>query len=182
MPCEIRTPRLLLRQTRETDLELYQRIYTDEETLRYSPFDVMDRETVALRVRDILREWALPAPLNRELTVVRLADGARLGRCHIEYDPETDTAMIGFHLLREARRQGYASEIAPALIDYSFHTLGVHRVNALCNPENEGSRRVLTACGMRLEAHFRKKCRYVKHGETDWRDELQYALLKEEWR
>ncbi|MBQ5793612.1 MAG: GNAT family N-acetyltransferase, partial [Clostridia bacterium] len=74
------------------------------------------------------------------------------------------------HLLQTFWRQGYATEICRALMDYSFAHLQVHRVNALCNPENLGSRRMLEACGLRLEAHFRQKCRYVKHGEPFWQD------------
>ena len=89
--------------------------------------------------------------------------------------------MIGCHLLQTFWRQGYATEICRALMDHSFEHLNVHRVNALCNPENLGSRRMLEACGLRLEAHFRQKCRYVKHGESFWQDELQYAILREEW-
>jgi RimJ/RimL family protein N-acetyltransferase len=35
-------------------------------------------------------------------------------------------------------------------------------------------------CGMRREAHYRKKVRYVKHGVPSWEDELEYAILREE--
>ena len=76
--------------------------------------------------------------------------------------------------------QGYATEMTYALMDYCFHELGLHRVNALCNPENGRSRRVLEKCGLRLEAHYREKCRYVRNGEAFWQDELEYALLKKE--
>lgn len=175
------TRRLFLRRMEPGDLELICRLYTDAEILRYSPFDTMDRDAAKRHLEGILRDWETPAPKNLEFTVVRRTDGASIGRCHIEPDPETDTAMVGFHLLKACWGQGYATELCRRLTEYSFETLGVHRVNALCNPENTGSRKVLEACGMRLEAHFRKKCRYVKNGVTSWEDELQYAILREEW-
>ena len=178
----IETSRLTLRPMKAEDEELLFRLYSDEEILRYSPFDTMDRAAVQRHLQRILREWEQPSPANYEFAAVRKRDGVSLGRCHIELDPETDTAMIGCHLLQAFWRQGYATEICRALMDHSFEHLRVHRVNALCNPENLGSRRMLEACGLRLEAHFLQKCRYVKHGESFWQDELQYAILREEWQ
>ena len=175
------TNRLTLRPMTAGDEELIFRLYSDEEILRYSPFDTMDRAAAKKHLQRILREWEQPAPANLEFAVVRKSDGVSVGRCHIELDAETDTAMIGCHLLQAFWRQGYATEICRALMDHSFAHLQVHRVNALCNPENIGSRRMLEACGLRLEAHFRQKCRYVKHGESSWQDELQYAILRWEW-
>lgn len=175
------TRRLFLRRMEPGDLELICRLYSDAEILRYSPFDTMDRDAAERHLEGILRDWETPAPKNLEFTVIRRTDGASIGRCHIELEPETDTAMVGFHLLKACWGQGYATEVCRRLMEYSFETLGVHRVNALCNPENTGSRKVLEVCGLRLEAHFRKKCRYVKNGVTSWEDELQYAILREEW-
>ena len=177
----IETSRLTLRPMKAEDEELLFRLYSDEEILRYSPFDTMDRAAAKKHLQCILREWEQPAPANYEFAAVRRQDGKVIGRCHIELDAETDTAMIGCHLLRAFWRQGYATEICRALTAHSFEQLQVHRVNALCNPENLGSRGMLEACGLRLEAHFRQKCRYVKHGESSWQDELQYAILREEW-
>lgn len=176
------TERLLLRRMEEGDCELVYRLYSDEEIMRYSPFDLMDREAARRHLDKVLREWEEPSPSNREYVVIRREDGAALGRCHIELDAETDTAMIGSHLLKEAWGKGYATELARKLMAYSFEVLRVHRVNARCNPGNMGSRTVLERCGMRLEAHFLKKCRYVKRGEITWHDELEYALLREEWQ
>ena len=176
-PERIETERLILRRIEAKDLELICRLYSDPEILRYSPFDTMDRADAEAYVQHMLEEWEKPSPENREYTVIRKEDGAPIGRCHIEPDAETDTAMVGCHLLQAY----YATELCRALTAYSFERLGVHRVNALCNPENTGSRKMLEACGMRLEAHFRQKCRYVKGGVTSWQDELQYAILRQEW-
>ena len=152
----IETSRLTLRPMKAEDEELLFRLYSDEEILRYSPFDTMDRAAVQRHLQRILREWEQPSPANYEFAAVRKSDGVSIGRCHTEIDPETDTAMIGCHLLQTFWRQGFATEICRALMDHSFEHLNVHRVNALCNPENLGSRRMLEACGLRLEAHFRK--------------------------
>ena len=83
-------------------------------------------------------------------------------------------------MLKKEWGKGYATEMTEALLDYSFDVLKVHRVNALCNPKNEKSWKVLEKCGLRREAHFREKCRYTKNGEHFWQDELQYAILSSE--
>ena len=98
----------------------------------------------------------------------------------MQVDEETDTAMIGWMMLKKEWGKGYATEMTEALLDYSFDVLKVHRVNALCNPKNEKSWKVLEKCGLRREAHFREKCRYTKNGEHFWQDELQYAILSSE--
>ena len=63
----------------------------------------------------------------------------------------------------------------------SLHILNLHRVNAVCNPGNIASWKVLEHCGMRREAYLRQKCRYRKHGQDYWADELEYAILASEW-
>ena len=89
--------------------------------------------------------------------------------------------MIGWLLLKEHRGKHYASEMTEALLAFCFDELGLHRVNAVCNPENVASWKVLEKAGMRREALLKQKCRYVKNGVTTWRDELEYAILASEY-
>lgn len=96
-------------------------------------------------------------------------------------DPDTDTGMIGMLLVQECWGKHYASEIAEALICYSFKDLCLHRVNAVCSPDNTASWRMLEKCGMRREALLLQKCRYVKKGIVSWHDELEYAMLASEY-
>ena len=136
------------------------------------------------QVRDhlsrIVRDWEQQPPQSLEFVMVLKENGEKIGRCHILIDPETDTGMIGWLLRSAYRGQHYARESGEALIDYCFDVLGLHRVNAVCNPENLASRRVLEHCGLRLEAFLRQKCRYVKHGTVSWHDEVEYAMLVSE--
>ena len=174
------TERLILRPFHREDLELVFRLYSDPEILRYTPFDAMSREEAELHLERIIRDWELVPQQSFEFAMIRKEDGEPVGRCHILIDQETDTGMIGWLLLKEHWGQHYAFESGKALVHCCFETLGLHRVNAVCNPENTASRRVLERLGLRLEAHFRKKCRYQKNGIVSWEDELEYALLKEE--
>ena len=177
----ISTERLILRPFCQDDLELIRRLYCDEEVLKYTPFDTMSAEETERHLESIIREWGQPPRYNYEMAVLLKDTGERIGRTHIEVDRDTDTGMIGWLLTPEHWGQGYAEEITRPLIDYCFDTLRLHRVNAVCNPENAASWHVLEKCGMRREACYLKKCRYVKHGITRWENELEYALLSSEW-
>ena len=181
-PVTIETERLLLRPFCGEDLELIKRLYCDERVLRYTPFDTLSAEQAEEHLDRIIREWGLPPANNYEWAVLLKATGEKLGRAHIEIDRESDTGMIGWFLAPEYWRRGYASEMTPALIDYAFDVFRLHRVMAVCNPENAASWRTLEKCGMRREAYFRQKCPYVRQGLIHWEDELEYAMLAAERR
>ena len=173
----IKTDRLLLRPFEPDDLELICRIYSDEEILRYTPFDPMDEEQAARHLTRVLRDWRQNPCLSQEFAVCLRERDAKIGRAHVLIDPETDTGMIGMFLLQDAQGQGYGTEITKALIRYCFEELHLHRVNAVLSPENTASRKMLEKCGLRREALMLQKCRYVKKGVATWHDELEYAML-----
>ena len=60
----IETNRLTLRAMTAGDEELIYRLYSDEEILRYSPFDTMDRAAAKQHLQRILQEWQQPSPAN----------------------------------------------------------------------------------------------------------------------
>ena len=176
------TERLILRPFAEEDKALIHQLYSSETIMRWMPFDVMDEDAAEKHLERIIREMQEEPVMNHELAVIKKEDREKIGRCHIQIDKETDTGMIGWLLLEKEWNHGYAQEITEALLEYCFCTLGLHRVNALCNPDNLRSRRVLEKCGFRLEAHYRKKVRYTRGDVSYWEDELEYALLETEYR
>ena len=176
----IETARLVLRPFTEEDLDIIHALYSDPEIMRYAPFDTMTQDQCREHLERIIAEWEKENPVNREYAVILKSEQNKIGRAHILIDAETDSAMIGGLLLKPYWGNRYAREMALAMIGYSFDVLQVHRVTGLCNPDNIASWKMMENCGMRREAHFRKKCRYVKNGEAHWEDELSYAILREE--
>ena len=174
----IETDRLILRPFSEEDLDLIFRVYSDEEIMHYTPFDPLDREQARQHLEKVMEDWNRVPRLSYEMAIIVKESGEKAGRAHILIDPESDTGMIGWFLLKKFWGRHYATEMAEYLIRYSFDTLHLHRVNALCNPENIASWKVLEKAGMRREALMKKKARYVKNGVTSWHDELQYAILE----
>ena len=176
----IETQRLLLRPFCRDDLDIVYRLYSDWEIIRYTPFDRMDRTSAQTHLDRIILSWEDNPLISREMAVVRKDSGEKIGRVHIHMDLSSDSAMIGWLLIRKEWGKGYATEMTETLLDHCFHTLGVHRVYALCHPENGASRHVLERCGLRLEAWFKEKCGYPRNGTIEWNDELVYAMLRHE--
>lgn len=176
----IETERLVIRPYCRDDLALIQRIYGDEDLLRFTPFDTMSGDVARQHLESCISSWGQPPGYNHEMVAFLKEEGVSIGRTHIEIDQETDTGMIGWFILPEYSGRGYATEITRALIRHCFEVFRLHRVNAVCNPENKESWHVLEKCGMRREAYLKKKCRYVKNGVVSFEDELEYAILREE--
>ena len=176
------TKRLFLRPFGKDDFEIIYQIYGDAEIMEYTPFDPLTREGAEKHLQKIMAGWEKDPVLDHEFAIIVKETGEKIGRCHVQIDEETDSAMIGWMLLKKEWGKGYATEMTEALLEYAFEGLKVHRVYALCNPANEKSWRVLEKFGLRREAHFQEKCRYTKNGKTFWQDELVYALLSAEYK
>ncbi|KAJ5863050.1 hypothetical protein N7455_007118 [Penicillium solitum] len=63
-------------------------------------------------------------------------------------DPHYLAPDIGFAILPEEGRKGYATEAAKALMEYAKKTLGVDAVFGFCSPANQRSRGALEKLGM----------------------------------
>lgn len=176
----IETERLIMRPFNKDDFDIIMGLYSNEEIMRYMPNDVMDAEKAQTHLNKVAGDWEEEPQVNFEMAVILKENQEKIGRSRIHLDYETDTAMVGWLLLKKEWGKGYASEMTRALIDYSFDALKVHRVCALCHPENIASWKALEKCGMRREAYYRQKCRYVKNGNIIWEDELEYSVLKTE--
>ena len=178
----IETQNLRLRPFAEDDLDIIYKLYSDREILKYTPYDCLTREEAARHLAKIIADWQREPRLSYELAVILKDSGEKIGRTHILIDPDCDSAMIGWFLVREAWGKHFAGEMTRGLLEYCFEVLKLHRVYAVCNPENIASRRVLEQGGFRQEALLKQKCRYIKDGRESWHDEMEYAMLASEWR
>ena len=71
--------------------------------------------------------------------------------------PEGEGIEIAYRLPVDCWGQGYATEMAGAVLQHGFATLGLSRVLGLTWPENVASQRVLVKLGMRpvgIEEHY----------------------------
>ena len=84
---------------------------------------------------------------------------------------------LGYRILPEHQRRGYAREAVAALIGYLIEAHAIHRFVGVAASLNTASCTLLRSLGFRKEGHFRES--FLCHGE--WLDDDYYALLASEW-
>ena len=147
----IETPRLILRDFLEADLDTLAELMANPEFMRFST-GVFDREQTA----KFLIERVIAAArqgLPSQFAVVRRGEDRLIGYCGF-FRQEVDRQMeieIGYRLHPDYWNRGLATEAARATRDYAFEVLKLERVISLIHPDNYASRRVTEKNGMILE-------------------------------
>lgn len=87
-------------------------------------------------------------------------------------------ARVGYDLLREHRRRGLMTEAMRAILAYGFDRMSLHRVEALTDPRNVPSIRLLERLGFRREGTLRENT----HFRGRFVDDALFSLLARDWR
>jgi RimJ/RimL family protein N-acetyltransferase len=148
-PMELRTPRLLLRQMKPSDLDAWCEMNADPEVRRYFP-KVNTREDSTgefTRIRDSIAQrgwgmWAAEVP-----GVFPFIGFIGLNAPGFEA-PWQPAVEIGWRLARSAWGNGYATEGASAALQFAFEHLALPQVIAMSVEPNTPSHRVMERIGM----------------------------------
>ena len=95
-----------------------------------------------------------------------------------DVNSQLEYASLGYVLARPYWRRGLAAEAAAAIVEYSFHVVGFHRLAAVHVVENKASGAVMRKLGMQYEGRVREAYR---NGQGQYVDTEQYAILRREW-
>jgi ribosomal-protein-alanine N-acetyltransferase len=82
-------------------------------------------------------------------------------------------AFIGYFLDEAHNGQGYMTEAVQLIVEYGFHELKLHRIEAGVMPHNIGSIRVLEKAGFHKEGLARKNVRI----NGKWEDHQMLAII-----
>ena len=148
----LETERLLMRRLVPSEFDDLYALYRDPEIRRYFPEGTLTLE----ETREEL-EWFLNGhPDHPELglwATIHKPTGAFLGRCGLL--PWTidgvEEVEIAYLIAKPWQRQGLGAEAARALVRYGSETLGLKRLIALIDPENEGSIKTAKKAGLQFE-------------------------------
>ena len=149
----IRAERLLLRPVMPGDLADLLAINGDDVVTRHLPYaswrDLDDAQAWLQRA-----DTRLAAGEAAQWVVVELATGRVIGGCLLfHFDRERASADIGYVLARQWWRNGWMSEAVQALIGFAFGSAGLRVLEAIVEPENVASTRLLERFGFtRYEA------------------------------
>ena len=161
------TERLALRWFTEDDAALMLAVWNDPDFVRH----VGDRGIRTLdAARNALAQGILATYRDHGYGPYRVAtvdDDVPMGVCGLFRRDYLDDPDIGFGLLPEFCRQGYAFEAALAVLGEA-KTIGLERVTAIVSPENTASIGLIEKLGLSLAERMRPP------GEE--RDVILYAI------
>ena len=174
----IKSARLTLRRFADADLAPLLAYLNDPLVARYQTWESYTEE----QARDVIerQKGVEPGAPGQWFTFAAELKESKALAGHVALSvKESDRrqAEIGFTFAREYQGRGLAREAAEAVLDYAFNELGMHRVVAVTDCENERSVALLGRLGMRREAHFVENVWF----KGAWGSEYLYALLREEW-
>ena len=173
------TEHLILRTFREDDFEAVHSYASSAENTAYMLFGPNNEEDTRAFINRAIAKTSKNPITEYDFAVVLKETGKLIGACGLSIrDCDSE---VGWLLHKDHWGQGYATEMGHALLKLGFDELNLHRIIARCDAENIASSRVMEKIGMRQEGLF-YDCRPTRPGSPKpYRDELYYAILKEDW-
>jgi RimJ/RimL family protein N-acetyltransferase len=145
----IETPRLLLRQWRQSDHTPFARINADPSVMEHFPAPLTPSQSDALvaKIETHFRKhgFGLYAAELRSTSTFAGFIGLSVPAFHAHFTPCVE---IGWRLAPDLWGQGLATEGAQAVLKYGSEVLGLNEIVSFTVPANLRSRRVMEKVGM----------------------------------
>lgn len=147
----LETKRLRFRNMLESDADFWETFFLDPDSVRYFPAVNSPRFSAEDIVQSQLRRYQ-----NDHMglyTLIVKESGAIAGFCGplIQFIGNTREVEIGYHLMPEFRKNGYATEAAFACRNFLFANDICPTVISIIHRENEPSKKVALRNGMNME-------------------------------
>ena len=170
--------RLQFRRLNEEDVQEVFELRSNPETMKYIPRPLATSKDDALAHIKLINDnidtksdinWAVTEKGNNKCIGI-------MGFYRTQ--PENYRTELGYMISPEHHNKGYVTEAVRTLLDYAFNQLNFHSIEAVIDPENIASERVLQKNGFVKEAHF------VENGfyNGKFMDTVIYSLLKRNFK
>jgi ribosomal-protein-alanine N-acetyltransferase len=168
----LETDRLLLRQLAAADAQDCFLFLSDEENIRYyDPAPMTQLEQAEESIERHRRRFAQQEALRWGITLK--GENRVIGNGGYAVDAENRLAVLSYILAKPYWNQGIMTEALPAMIQFGFDHLHVHRIEAQVAYPNLASARLLEKLGFQEEGRLRDR-QYVK---GQFIDERIFALI-----
>ncbi|GAA4060475.1 GNAT family N-acetyltransferase [Flavobacterium cheonanense] len=174
----LETERLLLRRVSINDLNEILELRGNPETMKFIPRPLVKTEEDALNHFKMIDEkiekneginWAITVKGNPKLIGI-------IG--HYRIQPENHRCEIGYMILPQYNGQGIVTEAIKAVLEYGFEDMNMHSIEAVIDPDNIASERVLQKNGFVKEAHILENEYY----DGKFWDTVIYSILKRNFK
>lgn len=180
---QLETPRLIIRNWEDRDRDLFHRINSDEEVMRFFPHRRTRAEADALmdrvRAANELRGYGFTA------LVLKATDEAigfvGLYPDHIPEARPDWFVEIGWRLVPEHQKNGYITEAGEELLRFGFETLELPEIVSYAVHNNEPSLAVMERLGMSFVQGSNFDNPRVPDTHPHLKPHVFYALTREAW-
>jgi RimJ/RimL family protein N-acetyltransferase len=146
---ELETERLRFRRFRGDDFPVYETWCADIEIMRYLGGKTFNRIEAWRHMAYQLGHWALLG--YGYYAVEEKSSGRLIGRVGFTNHAGWPGFELGWTIVPEFQRRGYATEAASMLLSYAFDMLDQPHVMSLIHPDNAPSRKVAEKLGQKIE-------------------------------
>ena len=171
----LQSARLDLRKVELSYLENVHQLHSYPETDRYNTLGIPENRE---QTSAVISNWIAAhenSPQRNFVFVVQLKDQEEfIGLiAHNSGKAKFRNAKVWYKFNPAHWYKGYATEALKLILNFGFHQLNLHRIEAGCAVDNISSIRTLEKAGMTREGRKRQ----VLPLSSGWSDNLEYAIL-----
>ena len=174
----LETPRLILRRIAMSDAKDIFAYSCDEEVARHVLWSAQKSIGEAKEYcRFMMRKYRNDEPSS--WGIIEKKTGKLVGTIgFMDYSEDNASVEVGYSLAHWLWNSGYMTEALSCVIDYTFESMDVNRIEAQHELTNPSSGRVMEKCGMRKEGVLRQRL----YNKGRFVDVALYAILKSDPR
>ena len=171
---DLESERLLLRQITPGDVNEIFALRSDPENMKYIPRPLVTSIDEAMNHIEMIQDkieknegvnWAITLKDDSKMIGI-------IGHYRVKW--EHFRSEIGYMLLPEYQGKGIISEAIQLMINYGFYEMQMHSLEAIIDPKNTASAKVLEKNNFVREAHFLQNEFY----DGKFLDTVIYSILK----
>lgn len=170
----LKTQRLLLRQVTENDVDAILSLRSNDEVMKYIPRPYLKTKEEALELIAMFDD-KIENGIGINWGIYFIEEPEKLLGIigYYRMKPEHYRAEVGYMIFPEFNGKGIVSEALQRVVEYGFREIKLHSIEAILDPENKGSEKVLLKNGFVKEAHLIENEYY----EGRFLDSMIYSLL-----
>jgi RimJ/RimL family protein N-acetyltransferase len=176
----LQTSRLMIKELSEEDLESIHQLHSLPEVDEYNTLGIpVNIEVTASLLQEWISQQAIFPRCSYVFRIELTESGDFIGLIALNLGkPNFKLAEIWYKTDPRFWKKGYTTEAVNALLEFSFSTLKLHRVEAGCAVENKASIKILEKVGMTREGSKRK----ILPIRGEWVDNYFYAILDTDFK
>ncbi len=152
---ELKTERLLLRQVTANDADAILSLRSNDEVMKFIPRPYLKNREDALELIAMFDDKIENGiGINWGMTFLNEPDKIIGIIGHYRMKPEHYRAEVGYMLFPEYNGKGIVSEALQKVVEYGFKKMKLHSIEAILDPKNIGSEKVLIKNGFVKEGHL----------------------------